>query len=102
LLLFTFFMISDPKTTPDARAGRVLFGVLVAIGAWWITFRWFRTNGLLWSLAFFSLCVPFIDRLLPGARYDSRAPRGPSSPPPEQTRAPRAPAAPGPPLPPPA
>ena len=25
LLLFTFFMISDPKTTPDSRAGRVLF-----------------------------------------------------------------------------
>ncbi len=26
LLLFAFFMISDPKTTPDSRAGRVLFG----------------------------------------------------------------------------
>ena len=25
LLLFTFFMISDPKTTPDSRAGRILF-----------------------------------------------------------------------------
>src|SRR5262245_13077807 len=30
LLLFTFFMISDPKTTPDSRAGRVLFAALVA------------------------------------------------------------------------
>ena len=27
LLLFAFFMISDPKTTPDSRLGRVLFGV---------------------------------------------------------------------------
>ena len=34
LLLFTFFMISDPKTTPDSRAGRVLFAALVAYGAW--------------------------------------------------------------------
>ena len=33
LLLFTFFMISDPKTTPDSRAGRVLFAALVAFGA---------------------------------------------------------------------
>ena len=32
LLLFTFFMISDPKTTPDSRVGRILFGVLVAAG----------------------------------------------------------------------
>ena len=69
LLLFTFFMISDPKTTPDSRAGRVLFAALVAYGAWYVQFRLFRTNGLLWSLAAFSLMVPLIDRVLPGAKY---------------------------------
>src|SRR5262249_46344067 len=69
LLLFTFFMIADPKTTPDSRAGRVLFAALVAGGAWYVQFRLFRTNGLLWSLAACSLLVPLIDRLLPGARY---------------------------------
>ena len=69
LLLFTFFMISDPKTTPDSRAGRVLFAALVAFGGWYVQFRLFRTNGLLWSLAAFSLAVPLIDRLLPDARY---------------------------------
>ena len=55
LLLFTFFMISDPRTTPDSRVGRMLFAVLVASGAWYVQFRLFRTNGLLWSLAFCSL-----------------------------------------------
>ena len=69
LLLFAFFMISDPKTTPDSRAGRVLFGGLVAAGAWYVQFRLFRTNGLLWSLAACSPAVPLIDRLLPGPRY---------------------------------
>jgi enediyne biosynthesis protein E5 len=69
LLLFTFFMISDPKTTPDSRAGRVLFAALVAYGAWYVQFRLFRTNGLLWSLATFSLMVPVIDRVLPGSKY---------------------------------
>jgi len=69
LLLFTFFMISDPKTTPDSRAGRVLFAGLVAFGAWYVQFRMFRTNGLLWSLAACSLSVPIIDWLLPGDRY---------------------------------
>jgi hypothetical protein len=69
LLLFTFFMISDPKTTPDSRAGRVLFAGLVAIGAWYVQFRLFRTNGLLWSLAACSLLVPLIDWLLPGDHY---------------------------------
>jgi Na+-transporting NADH:ubiquinone oxidoreductase subunit NqrB len=73
LVLFTFFMISDPRTTPDSRAGRILFAFLVAAGAWVIQFRLFRTNGLLWSLALWSLAVPLIDRLLPGGRYRWRA-----------------------------
>ena len=69
LLLFTFFMISDPRTTPNSRAGRILFALLVAYGAWYVQFRLFRTNGLLWSLALFSTVVPLIDRLLPGTQY---------------------------------
>ncbi|HMF93930.1 MAG TPA: RnfABCDGE type electron transport complex subunit D [Vicinamibacterales bacterium] len=69
LLLFTFFMISDPKTTPDSRTGRVLFAALVAFGAWYVQFSLFRTNGLLWSLAACSTLVPLIDRVAPGLRY---------------------------------
>jgi enediyne biosynthesis protein E5 len=76
LVLFTFFMISDPRTTPDSRAGRILFAFLVAAGAWVVQFRLFRTNGLLWSLALWSLAVPLIDRLLPGGRYEWRAAPG--------------------------
>jgi Na+-transporting NADH:ubiquinone oxidoreductase subunit NqrB len=76
LLLFTFFMISDPKTTPDSRAGRVLFAALVAFGAWYVQFRLFRTNGLLWSLAVWSMAVPVIDQLLPGRRYSWSSPKG--------------------------
>ena len=68
-LLFTFFMISDPKTTPDSRAGRILFALLVALGAGLVQFVLFRPNGLLYSLALFALTVPLIDRLLPGARH---------------------------------
>ena len=75
LLLFTFFMISDPKTTPDSPMGRVLFASLVAFGAWYVQFRLFRTNGLLWSLAACSPLVPFIDCIVPGSRYSWTAPR---------------------------
>ena len=69
LLLFAFFMISDPRTTPDSRAGRVLFAGLVACGAWYVQYALFRTNGLLWSLASCALLVPLLDLLLPGARH---------------------------------
>jgi enediyne biosynthesis protein E5 len=68
-LIFTFFMISDPKTTPDSRAGRILFALLVALGAGFVHFVLYRPNGLLLSLAFLSPAVPLIDLLLPGKRY---------------------------------
>jgi Na+-transporting NADH:ubiquinone oxidoreductase subunit NqrB len=70
LLLFAFFMISDPRTTPRSRAGRILFAALVACGAATVQFLMYRTNGLLWSLVACSLAVPLIDRLLPGPRYE--------------------------------
>src|SRR6185369_13022860 len=70
LLIFAFFMISDPKTTPDSRLGRILFALLVAVGAAFVQFRLFRTNGVLWSLACFSLIVPIINWLLPGKTYE--------------------------------
>lgn len=68
-LIFTFFMISDPKTTPDTRSGRILFALLVALGAGFVHFVLYRPNGLILSLAFLSPVVPLLDRLLPGERY---------------------------------
>lgn len=72
LVLFAFFMISDPRTTPDSRAGRIAFAALVALGAYAWQFMLFRPNGLLWSLAVCSLAVPVLDRLRPGPRYQWR------------------------------
>lgn len=69
LLLFTFFMISDPRTTPDSRLGRVIFATLVALGAAYVQFRLFRTNGILWSLAITSMLTPLIDLALPARRF---------------------------------
>lgn len=69
LLLFAFFMISDPKTTPDSRPGRLLFAFLVAAGAYYVQFKLFTPNGLLLSLVAMSPLVPVIDALLPGGRY---------------------------------
>jgi Na+-translocating ferredoxin:NAD+ oxidoreductase RnfD subunit len=68
-LLFSFFMISDPKTTPDSRAGRVLFAAVVAAGAAYVQLRLFRTNGFLWALAAASPFVPVLDRVLPSIPF---------------------------------
>jgi len=74
LALYAFHMISDPRTTPDSRAGRIVFACLVALGAGFVQFVLFRTNGLLWSLAGASLVVPILDRVLPGRAFEWTAP----------------------------
>ena len=68
-LIFAFFMISDPKTTPSSRPGRVLYAVLVAALAGWIRFGLYEPNELIWALVLMAPTVPLIDRLLPGATY---------------------------------
>jgi Na+-translocating ferredoxin:NAD+ oxidoreductase RnfD subunit len=69
LLLFAFFMISDPKTTPDARSMRIAFGVSVAALGWWLIARKFMPDGLMYALAGLSILVPAIDVLIPARRY---------------------------------
>ncbi|MBW2273967.1 MAG: DUF2330 domain-containing protein [Deltaproteobacteria bacterium] len=69
LLLFAFFMLSDPRTTPDSRAGRVLFAALVAAVAGAIQFALYRPHGLFIALAACAPLVPLIDRFLPGLRF---------------------------------
>ncbi len=70
LLIFAFFMISDPKTTPDSRMGRIVYSLLIALAALYVQFGFFRLNGPLWGLIACSPLVPLIDRLFPGVRYD--------------------------------
>ncbi len=74
LLIFAFLMLSDPRTTPDSRAGRVAFAVLVAsIGAG-LRFGLYEPNALLFALALCAPCVPLLDRWLPGRRFTWRGP----------------------------
>lgn len=70
LLIFAFFMISDPKTTPDSRTSRIVFAFAVALVALYVQFGLFRPNGPLWGLIACAPLVPLLDRVCPGVRYD--------------------------------
>jgi Na+-transporting NADH:ubiquinone oxidoreductase subunit NqrB len=76
LLIFAFFMISDPKTTPDAAAGRILYAALVASIAFVIQFVYYIPNGPILALVLSAPLVPFIDALLQGTHYQWRQPQG--------------------------
>ncbi len=69
LLLFTFFMISDPKTTPSSRCGRILFALIVASLAYHFRFRRYDPSALIWALALAAPAVPLLDRLFPAEDF---------------------------------
>ncbi|MBI4349640.1 MAG: RnfABCDGE type electron transport complex subunit D [Elusimicrobia bacterium] len=69
LLLFTFFMISDPKTIPDSRAGRLAAAALTALLAFVWQYVCFRQNGLFYALFLVTPLTALWDRLSPAPRF---------------------------------
>ena len=72
LLIFAFFMISDPKTTPNSAGGRVLYAAIVAGIAFTIQFIYYTPNGPVLALILAAPAVPLIDRLMRGHLYEWR------------------------------
>ncbi|HEX5014619.1 MAG TPA: hypothetical protein VFV72_10740 [Candidatus Limnocylindrales bacterium] len=72
VLIFLFFMITDPKTTPAGRVGRVVFAFLVAIFSVLLMApqvdEWGTKVGLLSSLVIVCAARPLLDRVLPEPR----------------------------------
>ena len=74
LLLFAFFMISDPMTIPNRPGARVAYAIVVAMGAAAWQYILFKPNALIWALFLLTPAVPLLDRLFPGERFDWRSP----------------------------
>ena len=72
VMIFMFFMITDPKTLPAGRVGRVVFGLLVAVVSTLLmapqTTEFWTKVALLGSLVIVCACRPLLDRLLPAPR----------------------------------
>jgi Na+-transporting NADH:ubiquinone oxidoreductase subunit NqrB len=69
LLIFAFFMISDPRTAPDSRLGRFVFAVAIALAAHWLAFFLQMRPALYVALIALSPLTLVIDRLFPAARF---------------------------------
>lgn len=69
LLIFAFFMISDPKTTPNSAVGRVIYAALVASVTYTIQFIFYHPNGPVLALILCAPVVPLIDSVLRGRIY---------------------------------
>ena len=70
LVLFAFYMITDPMTTPRHRLGRVLWISLVAIISFVLVTQFYFYSAPIWVLFFMSPFVPFIDKIWISPKYE--------------------------------
>jgi len=69
LLLYSFFMITDPSTTPNNQKVRVVWSVAIALLAfYWAEFRYMNGTPIK-ALFLVSLCTPVADRLFKGSSF---------------------------------
>ena len=72
VMIFMFFMITDPKTLPAGRVGRAVFGLLVAMVSTLLmaaqTQEFWTKVSLLGGLVIVCASRPILDRLLPEPR----------------------------------
>ncbi len=68
-LVFTFFMVSDPRTSPDAFFAKLMHSFLLALGAHLVSFYFYFENGPILALFFLSPFIPIYNTILKGRAY---------------------------------
>jgi hypothetical protein len=70
LLLFTFFMISDPRTSPNHPVARIFWAVLIAAVAFYLAaFKW-KYNTIIWVLVAAAPLVPVLDAIFKSTTFE--------------------------------
>jgi len=69
LLLFTFFMISDPRTSPNHPVARIIWAVLIAFVSFYLAaFKW-KYNTPVWVLVACAPLVPLLDKIFKAENF---------------------------------
>ncbi|MGC4100660.1 RnfABCDGE type electron transport complex subunit D [Ferruginibacter sp.] len=69
LLLFSFFMITDPKTTPNHKVARIIWSMLVAAVAFYLATFKFISTAPVWVLVYMQPLVPLFDWLFKAKQF---------------------------------
>jgi enediyne biosynthesis protein E5 len=70
LLLFSFFMITDPKTTPNHSLARIVWAMAVAATAFYLTAFKFVNGAPIWVLVLAQPLVPLLDKIFRAKRFE--------------------------------
>lgn len=70
LLLFAFFMITDPRVIANRRIARIVWSVAVAVLAFILRNSFFVTAAVFWALFVLSPWTLLLDRVWPAGRFE--------------------------------
>jgi Na+-transporting NADH:ubiquinone oxidoreductase subunit NqrB len=69
LILFALFMITDPRTIPNSRVGRVMWSLLIATLAFVLRNLFFVNTAVIWALFLVAPLTPLFDRMFAADRF---------------------------------
>lgn len=69
LLLFALFMLTDPRTIPNARAGRLTWAIVIAVLTYILRNYFFISTAVFWSLFILSPVSIGLDILFPASPF---------------------------------
>lgn len=75
LLLFAFFMITDPRSIPNSVQGRMIWAIAIAVLTFVLQFSFFITTAPFWALFCLAPITPWLDRLWAAPRFQWQLPR---------------------------
>jgi hypothetical protein len=73
LLLFTFFMISDPKTSPNHPLARIIWAMLIAFVSFYLSLFYWKQNTPVWVLVVAAPLVPLLDAVFKAKAFEWKA-----------------------------
>lgn len=73
LLLFTLFMITDPRSTPNAQGSRIIWGVAIALLTYILRNYFFVAPAVFWALFALSPLTIILDWLWSSPQFSWRA-----------------------------
>jgi Na+-transporting NADH:ubiquinone oxidoreductase subunit NqrB len=70
LLLFSFFMITDPRAIPDRKIARIIWSLCVAVLTYILRNHYFLSTAPFWALFALSPLTILFDRYFPAKRFE--------------------------------
>ncbi len=74
LLLFTFFMITDPVTTPNSPKARIIWASLIALASFGLSHYWQLYTAPIWVLFILSPLTALLDRIFVHHHFNWQTP----------------------------